>query len=314
MRKIPRVSIGVAVYNGERFLGETLESIKAQTFTDFEVIISDNASTDRTAEICRQYMEGDPRFRYHRNPKNLGFAPNYNLVFQLSSGEFFKWADYDDLLEPNFLERTVEVLDRHPEVVLCYPKVNIIDEFGAAQGAHDPGPDATMADPAARFENLILRAQYAIQTMGLMRRSAILQTALHGSYPSSDEIFLAEMALEGPFFELSDRLLKVRLHPQQSTRGAQASQRSRVAFFNSALKGKIVLPKWQYLAASVDAVRHAPIDRPAKLHCYVTVLRWTLIPHNFRAMGKDVLLAGAKAVNQLPLSPSRIYAHGQEQR
>ena len=99
----PRVSIGMPVYNGEKYLEEAIQSILAQTYSDFELVISDNASTDKTQEICLEYAARDSRVRYHRNEKNLGAAPNYNRTFELSTGQYFKWADYDDLLAEEFL-------------------------------------------------------------------------------------------------------------------------------------------------------------------------------------------------------------------
>ena len=93
----PRVSIGLPVYNGQEFLEETLHSILNQTFNDFELIICDNASTDRTAEICRSFAKRDRRIRYYRNEINLGAAKNFNGVFFLARGEYLKWSDNDDL-------------------------------------------------------------------------------------------------------------------------------------------------------------------------------------------------------------------------
>ena len=96
----PRVSVGIPVFNGERFLAETIESILAQTFKDFEIVISDNASTDRTEEICRSYAARDPRIRYNRNDTNRGAAWNHNRVFELARGEYFKWQSHDDFCAP----------------------------------------------------------------------------------------------------------------------------------------------------------------------------------------------------------------------
>ena len=107
----PRVSIGMPVFNGENYLAEALDSLLTQTFSDFELIISDNASTDKTEEICRAYAVRDQRIRYFRNQENLGASRNYNRVFELSSGEYFKWAAHDDLCAPEFLGRCVDVLD-----------------------------------------------------------------------------------------------------------------------------------------------------------------------------------------------------------
>ena len=127
----PRLSIGLPVYNGEKFLKEAIDSLLAQTFEDFELIISDNASTDKTEEICRAYAEKDQRIRYYRNDKNIGCARNFDRVFKLSSGEYFKWAAYDDLHAPDFIEKCVEVLDQDPTIILCHSQTYFIDEEGS---------------------------------------------------------------------------------------------------------------------------------------------------------------------------------------
>ena len=101
-RRKSRVSIGMPVFNGEKYLRESIESILDQTYQNFELIISDNASTDRTQEICLEYARKDNRISYYRNDKNLGGPRNYNRVFELSSAEYFKWAAYDDVLAPEF--------------------------------------------------------------------------------------------------------------------------------------------------------------------------------------------------------------------
>ncbi|MFN3980309.1 MAG: glycosyltransferase family 2 protein [Caldilinea sp.] len=292
----PKVSIGVAVYNGDKYLAHTLDSLLAQTYGDFEVIISDNASTDRTQDICHRYVKADSRFRYYRNDVNLGVAPNYNRVFHLSRGEYFKWADYDDVLHPDLLGRCVEILDRSPEVALCYCRVRIIDENGVPHSVYDPGPDTRSRFPGERFRNLILSPELAVQSMGLFRSRIVRETQLHGSYPSSDEVFLAEVALRGEFYEIEDRLLDVRLHPNQSTRGALAVQRSRVLFFDTSLAGRIVLPKWQYLNGCIKAANCAPLSASTRAYCYVQIARWLAKPSHVRALVKDLLLAGRQCL------------------
>lgn len=294
--KRPRVSLGLPVYNGQKYLEETLVSILNQTYSDFELIISDNASTDQTQTICRSYMAQDRRLRYYRNERNLGVAPNYNRVFALSSGEYFKWADYDDLLAPEFLSRCVDVLDQEPTVAVCFHSVQLIDEHGAFLEDYATTPDTTSHRAHIRFRNLILYPRRAIQAMGLMRSEIIRKTGLHGSYPSSDEVFMAEMALYGQFRELPDRLLAVRVHPEQSTKGALASQRNRVLFFDTSLQGRIVLIKWLYFAGCLRAIRHAPLRVFERTCCYVYMIRWLLMPQHFKSMSKDLLLAGMSLV------------------
>ena len=130
MGPIPTVSIGLPVYNGAEYLTQTLDTLLKQSFRDFEIIISDNASTDATQEICTQYQELDPRIKYYRVDENKGAAWNFNRVFQLARGKYFKWAAHDDLILPTFLERCVEVLDNSPDVVLVFTKLDIIDAQG----------------------------------------------------------------------------------------------------------------------------------------------------------------------------------------
>src|SRR5690349_812781 len=94
--RAPQVSIGLPVYNGEKYLLNAIGSLLKQDFEDFELVISDNASTDKTEAMCHEFAAKDKRIRYHRNETNIGATGNYNRVFRLSNGEFFRWASHDD--------------------------------------------------------------------------------------------------------------------------------------------------------------------------------------------------------------------------
>jgi len=299
----PRVSIGLPVFNAEKYLEQALNSILDQTYKNFVLIISDNASTDCTQSICQVYQERDPRIQYYRNERNLGIAPNFRRAFQLSSSDYFKWAPYDDLIAPDFLSRCVSVLDQNPDVILVYSKVKVIDENGTYVVDYDPGPDTNLQQPNGRFRNLVLHPEYAVQQMGLIRTEVLKKTGLIGSYPASDEILLAELSLLGQFYEIPEHLYYYRRHGEQSTQGAYKTQRSRVVLFDTSYADKIVLPKWKYFFASLRAVRHAPITGFERALCYGHMMRWLMIPPNFRAMGKDILLAAqqfivGKKINQ----------------
>ena len=290
-RRKPRVSIGLPVYNGEKYLEKTLESILSQTFSDFELIISDNGSSDRTADICKMYADRDSRVRYYRNEINLGVAPNYNRAFELSSSEYFKWADYDDILEPSFLAKCVDGLDKHPKAAVCFPKVRQIDENGDFIRDYESPADTSSPRPEIRFRNLVLYPEKAIQAMGLMRSDLVKKTVMHGSYPSSDEVFLAHLALWGEYCEIPERLLNVRVHPGNSTAGVMLSQRARVLFFDTSLEGKAVPLKWLYLKGCLTSIRNSPLNAYQRIYCYFQLLRWSLIRQNFRSLVKDMLLA-----------------------
>jgi glycosyltransferase involved in cell wall biosynthesis len=291
----PRVSIGLPVFNGERYLEPTLDAILGQTYSDFELIISDNASTDRTPEICQTYAAKDQRIRYYRNEKNLGAAPNHNHVFQLSAGEYFKWSGYDDLIKPDFLARCVEILDQNPAVIVCMPKPTLIDKQGVYLGKYEHEVDGSAPKPHHRFRDF-LHNEKGDLVYGLMRASVIRQTGLHGSYPSSDLVFLAELSLYGPFYIVPDRLFLRRIHSEQSTQGALQVERDRVAWFDTSLQDKISLPKWEYFFGYLKAITNAPLSRYERAYCYAQMVRWVLKPPHFRAMGKEVLLAVNKSI------------------
>lgn len=129
--EVPTASIGLPVYNGERFIREALDSALNQTFGDFELIISDNNSSDATEEICREYGARDPRIKYIRHEKNYGSIWNFNFVAERATGRFFTWLAHDDVLNPEFLEQTVQYMLGHAEVVIAAVDFKIIDENGA---------------------------------------------------------------------------------------------------------------------------------------------------------------------------------------
>lgn len=302
--KRPRVSISLPVFNGERYLAGAIDAILMQTYADFELIILDNASTDRTPEICQAYAAKDPRIRYYRNAKNLGAAPNFDRAFELSSGEYFKWAACDDLIAPDFLAKCVAALDQHPATVLCYARAVAIDEHGTFLDTYNPRPDTSSPKPQGRFRNLVLAPHMALQIFGLIRVSALRKTALVGSYPSSDEVLLAELALLGPFYEVPERLFSTRIHPGQSTKGTFQAQRARVAWFDTSKEGKITLPTWQYFYECLKAINRVPLSASQRASCYLYMGRWLLNPHHLRALGKDLLIAADQFLRSLLLGPS----------
>src|SRR5262249_46193472 len=118
---LPKLSIGLPVYNGERFLPKSLDHLLGQTFSDFEIVVNDNASTDRTSQICREYALRDPRIRYFRNDQNMGAIANFNRTFELSAAApLFKWAAHDDLHHTTYLENCIRLLDDDSTVVLAH--------------------------------------------------------------------------------------------------------------------------------------------------------------------------------------------------
>ena len=121
----PRLSIGLPVFNGERHLKEAVDSLLSQTFSDFELIICDNASTDRTPEICQAYASKDDRIRYYRNSENIGAVQNWYRTFELSSGAYFAGAAHDDVYHPEFMNKCIAIMDENPRSRSVIPRARL---------------------------------------------------------------------------------------------------------------------------------------------------------------------------------------------
>jgi glycosyltransferase involved in cell wall biosynthesis len=289
--KKPRVSIGMPVYNGDRFLEEALDSILAQTFKDFELIISDNGSTDRTHEICRAYATKDQRIRYYRNEQNLGGAWNFNRVFKLSTGEYFRWACHDDVCAPELLEQCVEILDCKSSVVLCYPKTIIIDEHGKQIKNYPDDLNLCFPTPHERFKHFHNRYRHGgwcNPLFGVMRASILKLTPLLGSYPSSDRILLAELALLGEYYEVPESLFFRRDHPQTTLR-AYRTFKERMAWYDSAKKGQLHLSKWKCFFEYLATIRRVQMSWSEKVRCYFHMVKWFI--WNWIGLVKDLIKA-----------------------
>jgi glycosyltransferase involved in cell wall biosynthesis len=286
----PRLSIGLPVYNGEPFLSEALDALLAQTFQDFELIISDNASSDSTAEICQEYARRDPRIRYVRQAVNIGAAGNHNAVITLSRGELFKWASDDDLYAPQLLERCVEVLDANPEVVLAHAWDAFIDETGATTEVVPYRLDTADARAWVRLRSL-LRVSGGNDIYGVIRASALPRNGFHGSYHNADRTLVAMLALEGPFLQVPEVMYFRRDHPGRTERRADGP-RSRAAILDPrrANKWRHPLPRLyaEYVWGYLSAIARAPLSPGERMRCYREIVWWML--GRLRSDGSERLL------------------------
>jgi glycosyltransferase involved in cell wall biosynthesis len=287
----PVVTIGMPVYNGARYLEEALRSILNQTYRDFELLISDNASTDATESICRRYAAEDGRIRYLRNERNLGAAANYNRVIHLASGRYFRHAAHDDLLAPTNIERCVAVLESSPDIVLAYPRMIMIDADGKQIDTREHSLELGDARPSARF------AKYAHQcdgdsmcdpVFGLFRTAALRETNLLGSYISADMILLGEMALRGRIVEVPEYLFFERYHAGGSVL-ANPTLDDRAAWFDPESRGKLInqAPHFRWFWELCSAMARASMDHRERLACYIAMRHW--VWHNKRGMVEDAL-------------------------
>jgi len=197
----PLVSVGLPVYNGEEHLREALGSIVEQDYENLEIIVSDNASTDRTRDIVAEFASRDQRIRYSRNEHNIGAPANFNRCLGLATGSYFMWAADDDRWLPSYIGKCVDALEANPDAVLACSRVQFIDETGAAI-AKDytliDNPDLSSRSVVARVRTLLGRGGWYL-IYGVMRRGALARSPTYTEHYGGDVIFVMELALAAPF-------------------------------------------------------------------------------------------------------------------
>ncbi|HVL01817.1 MAG TPA: glycosyltransferase family 2 protein [Dongiaceae bacterium] len=253
----PRVSIGLPVYNAERYLPETLDSVLRQTYSDFVLYIADNASSDGTQEICRDYASRDSRIQYIRNQTNIGAAANYTRCFTPATSEYFRWQNADDTIEPTLIEQCIQVLDNQPDVILAYGKTHLIDENSQFTRAYDDRLHLPQESAAKRFIACINNIDLQHLMYGLIRRKVLEHTALLKPYVSSDINFICELALYGKFTEIPEHLFNRRMHAKAGSWDMDDKERQKNHWDPS--KRRLVMQVWRSLFEHYEALYKAPI-------------------------------------------------------
>jgi glycosyltransferase involved in cell wall biosynthesis len=284
----PLVSIGLPTYNGARFLNETLHSILTQDLEDFELLISDNGSTDATEQLCREASR-DPRVHYERSPENRGAAWNYNRVLERASGSYFKWAADDDLCAPTFLRACAAELDRSgTRAVLAWPRTILIDEAGGEiDRPDDSNLDLRSPDPVARLSQLLHNRFEWHPVFGLIRTEMLKRTSGIGAFVLADVALLAELALAGEFHQVPEPLFLRRYHEGRSLM-ANASFRAHAAWYDpSNARQRAVLPNGNLVRELLRRTANAPLSRRDQIRAAGVVLRDWALPH-WRHIGGEV--------------------------
>lgn len=199
--------------NGENFLAFALDSLLAQDFQDYELIISDNASTDSTPEICKRYAEMDSRIRIFRNENCIGAAHNFNTVFDISNGEYFMWAAHDDLWEPSFIGTLFHLLKNDQNASLAFCAFDNIDKNGRQIKTYPDLFDLPSDDLYSRLRNYVLQEEFlgkANPIYGLIPREVLLKTERFPLYVKDDwgiDMLLVFKILSLGKLVLSDQLM-----------------------------------------------------------------------------------------------------------
>lgn len=306
---LPRVSIGMPVYNGAQYIRAAIDSVLNQTYGDLELIISDNASTDETQAICEEYAKADPRVRYSRNPRNLGAGPNYDRCFHLARGHYFRWAAHDDAMAPTYLEKAVAALDAAPDAVACQVGIVEIDEQGNETRRYVNALTGIDSPSRATRLGAAIHPRHQVEDFfSLYRRDAVAKSGLHDTFLGSDRVFLAEMALIGRWVIVPEPLFLHREHRDRFTRAVLMSNDQKAAI------------AWQDAAATARPTKRVPYhlsiyghfwrlvskhvtDPGEKFFCRLELIRWWFTDNHFvasvaNALGalSPALLARARAL------------------
>lgn len=222
----PLVSIGMAVYNGERYIRQALDSLLAQDFENFELIISDNASTDKTQDICLEYTEKDKRIRYYRNQTNIGAPRNFDRVFELSSGEYFMWAAHDDYWKPRYLSSCLEAFNISEAIVLAGTECDSIDPETGELILIDEGFSTVGLSPGKRF----MRYKSTLHGgrhvggifCGIHKRSALSKVMPMKKVIATDHLVMVGLCFQGEFVTVPERLMVKRVGGGSASLGSLA--------------------------------------------------------------------------------------------
>lgn len=273
-QRVPTISIGLPVYNGEKYLVGTIEQLLAQDYEDFELIIVNNASTDSTDEICRQFARNDSRIRYSVNEANIGASPNWNRAFQLARGEFFKWAMHDDDCHPTLLRLCMETFrNSPPSIALVFPKCNIIDGKGEVKFTVQEPVASSSARPHKRLEKMLSHICYANALWGLIRSSMLRQARPAGSI-EADLVLLVDLSLHGLIVEIPDVLYGLRRYERNATE-INHTARALMTWYNPGHAHKMIfLPHWDRVFIEYfKCIQNAPLSLRDRILCIVTLVR-----------------------------------------
>ncbi|MGW8761652.1 glycosyltransferase family 2 protein [Streptomyces sp. NPDC055815] len=295
----PRLTIGLPVYNGEEYLAESLDALLGQTYEDFELVISDNASTDGTQEISRAYTAKDSRVRYVRLPRNVGATPNHNRVFAECRTELFKWASHDDLYARDLLRRCVEALDEHPDVILAHADQAVIDEDGRVKVPYEYGLATASPHAPVRFRSMLFEPG-GDDFYGVIRTDVLRRVKPLDSYHHADRTFVCEIGLHGRFHQVPELLYFRRDHPTRAER-ANPSKRSRCVNLDPRRAGALhPTPRLlaEYVWGFIDAIRRAPLSAADRRACYRHLVEW--------ATSRARPSAGERVEDRAPVDPARL--------
>lgn len=293
--KLPLVSVGIPVFNGENYLSQAIESVLNQIYTNLELIISDNGSTDNTQLICKKYLKADKRIRYSRFDCNYGASRNYNKTFELSKGKYFKWLPHDDKLAPDNISKSVKILEENDDLAICGTCKKHIDADGNEIDLYDYKElNLELNDTILRYRAFLKYFSESFSNadfvMGLMRSEVLEKTNRIANFTSSDFTLLAELVLRGKFHVINEPLYLRRIHHGISTsvlnnkpeaiknvdpidKIAHRSHAEIAKWYDP--NGKVrYLPHLKWLNQLISSIKNNNFDRNEKFQLYLYSYQW----------------------------------------
>ncbi len=294
MATTPRVVVGLPVYNGRKYIGAAIESHLSQSFGDFLLVISDNASTDDTPDICESYAAKDARVKVWRSPQNRGILWNHRRVMEAmeGAGPYFRWAGADDILEPGLLQLYVDTLDRDPDVSAVMPNTKNIDEDGAITGTMARSLDLQSSSVSQRAWDLLLARFQHVVAYGLMRSDMLRAMRTGPHYFGWDEIFIWELALRGKIVQPDGPALLRRFHRGSISRVKTVKELRKWVEPNA--KAGMSFPHWNWAWERMRVLLATPMPAGERMRIASRLLRHTAWQR--QDLARDVTQATKRAL------------------
>lgn len=290
----PRITVGLPVYNGQKYLEAAIESHLAQSFGDFELVISDNGSTDATGEICGRYAQLDARVKYLKSPINRGILWNHRRVLEPvdPSTPYFRWAGADDILEPGLLAAMVEVLDTRPEIEAVMPATKNIDEEGTVIRTMERSLNLESPDVFERARQILLANYQHVIAYGLLRAPSLRRMRTGPHYIGWDPVFIWELALRGQVFQLVEPALLRRFHQGSISRVKTVKEMRK--WVEPGTSAGMNFPHWAWAYERTRSLLATPMNLGEKLRITMFLMRTTLWQR--QQLARDITQATRRAL------------------
>ncbi len=291
--KAPLVSICMPIFNEEKYLEQALESLLAQNFKDFELIISDNASTDRTPEICKLYLEKDNRIKYYRNERNIYALANFIKIMQYVKTPYFMFAGGHDLWSDNYIRSCLEIMEKDLSVVIATPRTVWIDENNKELDIKDSFIDTRGCGNVSRLILSLKENHHAIY--GVIRSDALKKISWpRPQYIGTFLVMLGGLSLVGAFAHVLEATWYRRKAREDETTD-QRLERYQRTLLPSGKYAKAKLSHWRIPYEYLIVIRRSPIPFKEKIALIVTVIPAVFVQYGYNMFGDIRRLFGKRS-------------------